>query len=151
MSSPQKLREDISKELEVTKKEITIDISSSAYPSISLRFLVDSKADVDLEAKKLVAYVNMATVTMGKITWDRTEDLKVNSFYDISVKGSGWVILHFTPPFSAFKSEFATNWNLKGILVFSSNIGDITKHFSVDFRAKKDEIKRVLEKYPNLA
>lgn len=151
MSSPQKLREDISKELDVTKKEITIDIGSSAYPSISLRFLVDSKADIDLKAKKLVAHVNMATVTMGKITWNRIEDLKVNSVHDISAKGSGWVMLHFTPPFSAFKSEFATNWNLRGILVFSSKIGDITKHFSVDFRAKKDEIRQVLKKYPNLA
>lgn len=68
------LLEDISRELNVTKKEIMIDVGSSAYPSIVLRFLVDSKADIDLKAKKLVAYVNMASVTMGKVTWDRMEN-----------------------------------------------------------------------------
>ena len=145
------LREDISRELHVTKKEIMIDVGSTAYPSIILRFLIDSKADIDLKAKKLVAYVSLATVVIGKVTWDRMEEnLKVNSVYDISSKGSGWIMIHYTPPFSAFKSDFATNWALTGILVFSSNIGDITKRFSVDFRAKKDEIKGVLEKYSNL-
>lgn len=145
------LREDISKELHVTKKDIVIDIGSTAYPSILFRFLIDSKADIDLKAKELIAHVYMATVVMDKVTWNRTEEnLKVISVSDIEHKGSGWVTIHFTPPFSAFKSEFASDWALKGNLVFSSNIGDISKHFSVDFRAKKEEIKRVLEKYPSL-
>ena len=145
------LREDISKELHVTKKDIMIDVGSTAYPSMILRFLIDSKADIDLKAKELVAHVYMATVVMGKVTWNRTEaNLNVSSAPDIGLKGSGWVTIHFTPPFSAFKSDFATDWTLKGNLVFSSNIGDISKYFSVDFRAKKEEIKRVLEHYPNL-
>ena len=78
------------------------------------------------------------------------ENLEVSSVPDIETLKSGWVTIHFTPPLSAFKSDFATDWTLRGILVFSSNIGDITKRFSVDFRAKKEEIQRVLEKYPNL-
>ena len=103
------LREDISKELSVTKKEIMVDVSSTAYPSIMLRFLIDSKADIDLRVKELVAYIHMATVVMGKITWNRTEEnLKVNSASDIGAKGSGWVVIRFAPPFSVFKSEFAT-------------------------------------------
>ena len=145
------LRKDISKELHVAKKEIMIDVSSNAYPSIFFRFLIDSKADIDLKAEKLVAYVHFFTVPMGKVTWHRMEErLKINSVNDIEAKGSAWVTVHFTPPFSVFKSNLATDWKLNGILVFSSDIGDISKHFSVDFRAKKEEVKKVLQIYPNL-
>jgi len=147
------LREKISNELNITKKEIFIDPSSTAYPTMIFRFLMDSKADIDLKAKELVAYVYMGGVLFGKITWNRMEEtLKVNSVPDIESKGSGWFTIHFTPPFSAFKSE-TINWALNGIMVFSteSDLGDVTKHIAVNFIAKKEEIKRVLEQYPKLA
>ena len=155
----EELREkEIIERLDITRKDISIEVGSTAYPSIMFRFLVDSKADVDLEAEKLIAYVHIASEespALGKVTWSKIEEsLKVNSVPSIRAKDSGWVTIRFTPPFSAFKSEFADQWTLNGILVFktsSENIGKVMKPFNVSFRVKKEEIKGVLEKYSNLA
>jgi hypothetical protein len=155
MSDLEELRKGISEELSIIKKDIEIDVGSAAYPSIMFRFLIDSKADIDLEAKELIAYVHIASresPAISKITWSRIEEsLLVNSVSDIKAKGSGWVTIHFTPPFSVFKSEFAHQWTLEGILVFSSRVGDIIKNFNIDFGIKKEYIKTVLEKYHNLS
>jgi hypothetical protein len=129
------------------KKELYIELSNINYPSLTFEFLVDSKADVNMEIDEILAYVYMENCFMGSIRFNRLDN-ELEGIQQVSAKGSTWLRLHFTPPKDSLKSPSPKRWNLKGVIVFSQE-GYIqsSKKFTINFEIKNDQFKKAIETY----
>ncbi len=99
------------------KKEVYIELSNVNYPSLTFEFLVDSKADVDMEINGILAYVYMENCFMGSIRINRLDN-ELKGIQSVSAKGSTRLRLHFTPPKDFLKSPNPKRWKLEGVIDF---------------------------------
>ena len=151
------LLNNMKKKIRVSKPEASIH-TDRAYPTLLFKFCIDSKAPIDFKPTELTAYVYMASAFMGKVHWSETEKIGVlrekvavslagnyefDEVQDLKAQGESWAYLFFTPTLDVFKSKFAWKWHLEVFLTFSSRIGDISKHFPIDFKIKSDQIESI--------
>lgn len=132
------------------KKEIYIELSNVNYPSLTFEFLVDSKADVDMEINEILAYVYMENCFMGSIRFNRLDN-ELGGIQRVSAKGSTRLRLHFTPPKDFLKSPHPKRWKLEGVIDFyKDDYLPSSKKFTTGFfKIKDDQIKTALETYFN--
>lgn len=134
--------------LTVTSVEANIDTSQKAYPFILFRLKIDSKIPLSFKPKELVAYVYLASVPKGKITYKQEEEwLKVVSIDELKERDTGYLTIIYAPSFDTYKSQYAHKWTIRGILTLSSKLGDISKRFSQDFTIETNQIEGVKKKY----
>jgi len=130
--------------LTITSGEANIDTSSEAYPLISFSIKIDSKIRLKLKPKELVAYIYLASVPIGKIIYKNSENgLNVVSIEELGELNSGHMRIVYAPSLDVYKSKYAHSWAVKGLLTLSSNLGDVSKHFAIDFKIKEEQIEKV--------
>lgn len=149
-------------QIRLKNPKILLD-SGTAVPMLFFWFTLDSKASVKFQAEEATAYIYMDGGLIDKIRWNRHErilhssgkadiaDLDVPPFIDniedVPALGEAKVQFHYAPSLEVLKSEFASRWKIRGVVILSSKLGKITKPFYFEFDVDKHELERAKKKY----
>ncbi len=127
-----------------------------AAPMLNFRCLIDNKTPLALTAEQITLTLYMASSIVGSVAWSRPEldipygetlPLPTNKMGDIKSKGEARVSLWYPLPLGHLKSDYMNGWNVRGIAVFNSKIGNFHIPISGNFSIEDEQIKQARNKY----
>lgn len=136
--------------------KLELGMGYEAAPMLNFLCLVDNKTPLALTAEQITLTFYMASSIVGSVAWSRPEldipfhetlPLPTNKVEDIKPKGAARVNLWYPLQLGYLKSDYMNGWNVKGIAVFNSKIGNFHVPISDNFSIEAEQIKQARNKY----